>query len=533
MNRKTLVLPAVIGLLAPVLAACGGPDGGGKGGDAIVVGTTDQFVATKDAPAPFDPAFAYDAGAWNVLRQTVQMLMHVPRGGGEPVPDAASKCGFTDTQNESFRCTLRSGLKFADGDALTADDVKFSFERVLKIKNNNGPVALLSNIDTIETNGDHEIVFHLRTPDATFPYKIATPAAAIVDSGTYKADKLRDGFAADGSGPYTLETETEGDRVVKAVFTKNPQYKGDLELKNDKIELRSFADTESMEKALKEGDISMMTRTLQPEQIKDLSENPAEGIDLIEMPGLEIRYLGFDTEDSTVKSKAVRQALAAVVDRGDLASKVYPATAEPLYSLIPNTITGHRNAFFNKYGEPSRPKAAGILRSAGISTPVKLTLNYTTDHYGSATKKEFEVLQEQLNATNLFDVDIKGTEWSKFRDSQKRGEYAVYGMGWFPDFPDADNYVAPFLDEDNFLNSPYVNSEARNKLIPESRRAADRAAAAGPFERIQEIVANDVPVLPLWQGKQYVAARDDITGVEWAVNSSADLQLWELGRGVS
>ncbi|OEJ27707.1 peptide-binding protein [Streptomyces agglomeratus] len=533
MNRKTLVLPAVIGLLAPVLAACGAPDGGGKGGDAIVVGTTDQFVATKDAPAPFDPAFAYDAGAWNVLRQTVQMLMHVPRGGGEPVPDAASKCGFTDTQNESFRCTLRSGLKFADGDALTAEDVKFSVERVLKIKNNNGPVALLSNIDTIETNGDHEIVFHLRTPDATFPYKIATPAAAIVDSGTYKADKLRDGFDADGSGPYTLTTETEGDRVVKAVFTKNPQYKGDLELKNDKIELRSFADTESMEKALKDGDISLMTRTLQPEQIKDLSENPAEGIDLIEMPGLEIRYLGFDTEDSTVKSRAVRQALAAVVDRGDLASKVYPATAEPLYSLIPNTITGHRNAFFNKYGEPNRPKAAGILRSAGISTPVKLTLNYTTDHYGPATKKEFEVLQEQLNSTNLFDADIKGTEWSKFRDSQKRGEYAVYGMGWFPDFPDADNYVAPFLDEDNFLNSPYVNSEARNKLIPESRRAADRAAAAGPFERIQEIVANDVPVLPLWQGKQYVAARDDITGVEWAVNSSADLQLWELGRGVA
>lgn len=84
-----------------------------------------------------------------------------------------------------------------------------------------------------------------------------------------------------------------------------------------------------------------------------------------------------------------------------------------------------------------------------------------------------------------------------------------------------------------FLNTPYVNSETRNKLIPESRRTAERASAAKPFERIQQIVANDVPVLPLWQGKQYVAARDDITGVEWALNSSADLQLWELGHGVS
>src|SRR5690348_7276464 len=84
MNRKTLVLPAVVGLLAPVLAACGGAGSGGDGGKAIVVGTTDQFVVTKDAPAPFDPAYAYDTGAWNVLRQTVQMLVHVPRGGGVP-----------------------------------------------------------------------------------------------------------------------------------------------------------------------------------------------------------------------------------------------------------------------------------------------------------------------------------------------------------------------------------------------------------------------------------------------------------------
>ena len=75
MNRKTLVLPAVVGLLAPVLAACGGSDGGGDSGDAIVVGTTDQFTATKDAPAPFDPAYAYDVGTWNILRQTVQTLM--------------------------------------------------------------------------------------------------------------------------------------------------------------------------------------------------------------------------------------------------------------------------------------------------------------------------------------------------------------------------------------------------------------------------------------------------------------------------
>src|SRR5690242_16555513 len=109
MNRKTLVLPAVIGLLAPVLAACGGTDAGSGSSDAIGVGTTDRFTATKDAPAPLDPAYAYDVGTWNVLRQTVQTLMIQPKGDGEPVPEAAQSCGFSDSGNERYVCTLRDG----------------------------------------------------------------------------------------------------------------------------------------------------------------------------------------------------------------------------------------------------------------------------------------------------------------------------------------------------------------------------------------------------------------------------------------
>ncbi|MFJ8078785.1 ABC transporter substrate-binding protein [Streptomyces sp. NPDC096176] len=532
MNRKTLVLSAVVGLLAPVLVACGSTDSGSDGGDAIVVGTTDQFVAGADAPAPLDPAYAYDTGAWNVLRQTLQTLMHAPRGGGEPVPDAAESCIFTDNASESYRCKLRSGLTFADGTPVTAQDVKFSVQRVLDIDADNGTAALLSNIDTIETKGEDEIIFHLATPDATFPYKLSTPVAGIVSKEKYEGKKLREGFQVDGSGPYTMKTETEGDHISQVVFSKNPNYKGDLKLHNDKIVLRTFTDAASMGNALEAGDIDLMTRAMSPEQIRNLLENPKEGIELTEMPGLEIRYLAFNTTAPAVKDKAVRQAIASLVDRGQITQEVYGATAEPLYSLIPSSISAHTNSFFNKYGEPSRANAASLLSNAGINTPVKLTLHYTTDHYGEGTAKEFEALRDQLNASKLFDVKIEGAEWSKFRPAQKRGDYAVYGLGWFPDFPDPDNYTAPFLDKGNFLNSPYVSDKAL-ELIPQSRREADRTAASPAFKQIQDIVANDVPVLPLWQGKQYVAARENVSGVEWALNSSSDLQLWELFRGTA
>ncbi|MEU3371973.1 ABC transporter substrate-binding protein [Streptomyces sp. NPDC006711] len=531
MNRKTLVLPAVVGLLAPVLAACGGSQSGGDGGKTIVVGTTDQFVATKDAPAPFDPAHAYETGIWNVMMQTTQSLVHVPRGGGLPVPDAASSCGFTDKENESYRCTLRTGLEFSDGTKVTATDVKYSIQRVMDIKDDNGPGGLLDNIDTMETKGDAEIVFHLKTPDATFPYKLATPAAGIVPKDKYEPKKLRSGFQIDGSGPYKMKAEVKNDQAVKVTFTKNPNYKGDVKFANDKVELRSFPTAEAMGTALDKGDIDLMARAMSPGQIQQMQVSPNKDVNLVEMPGLEIRYLAFNTDDPAVKNKAVRQAMAQSIDRGALVSKVYGQSAEPLYSLIPTSIAGHTNSFFNKYGEASKAKAAQILKAANISTPVKLTLNYTKDHYGSITAEEFKNLSEQLNATGLFSTTVQGTEWSKFRPAQKKGEYAVYGLGWFPDFPDPDNFVAPFFDKDNFLNTPYVSTDIRNTLIPESRVAADRNQASKSFEQIQDIVANDVPVIPLWQGKQYVAARTDITGTEWAIDSSSNLRLWELGRG--
>ncbi|MEE1800127.1 ABC transporter substrate-binding protein [Streptomyces sp. JV176] len=531
MNRKTLALSAALGLLVPVLAGCGGSDGGSGGGEAIVVGTTDQYIATKDGPAPLDPAFAYDTGTWNVLRQVVQTLVSVPRGGGKPIPDAASECGFTDRANESYRCTLREGLKFPGGDAITADDVKFSIQRALDIQDESGVATLLGNIDTMESDGARKIVFHLKSPDATFPYKLTTPVAGILSAKDYSPKKVRKGFELSGSGPYTLKTEVKGDAVVKAVFTKNPDYKGSVKLQNDKVELRPFKTPDDMGKALDAGDIDMMTRAMSPEQVQALVEKPRDDIQLTEMPGLEIRYLAFDTDDPLVKDKAVRQAMAYIIDRGQIVTKAYGAMAEPLYSLVPSTVATHTNPFFNKYGDGDVSKAVSLLENAGVTTPVKLTLNYTTDHYGSATGKEFETLRDQLNATNLFDVDIKGHEWKEFRPNGQKGEYAVYGMGWFPDFPDPDTYVGPFFDKPNFLNSPYDNLKIRTELLPESRRQADRSAATKAFGQIQNLVADEVPVLPLWQGKQYVASRTEISGVEWAVNSSAELHLWELGHG--
>ncbi|MDJ0343798.1 ABC transporter substrate-binding protein [Streptomyces sp. H10-C2] len=531
MNRKLLALPVVVvGLISPVLAGCG--SGSGSGADkAIVVGTTDEFHLSPKSPAPLDPVTGYDIQTWNVFYNTFQTLLRFPRSGTDPEPEAAKECHFTDGLGEQYRCTLRDGLQFSNGHALTSKDVKFSIDRMLAIKDENGPYSLLTNVDKVETPDEATVVFHLKDPDATFPYKLATPAADIVDSEVYDAKKQHAGFDMVGSGPYQLESFKEGD---SAVFTKNPHYKGTIKLNNSKIELKFFKNSTDMGKALKAGDIDVMNRSMTPAQLNELNVANDKDVKLTEAPGTEIRYLVFNTADPVVKQKAVRQAVAQIVDRQAITRDVYQRTTEPLYSIVPAGITGHANSFYNSYGVPNAQNARKTLRDAGITSPVELTLSYTTEHYGEATAQEFQLLKKQLEATGLFKIKLQGvSDWHAYTEGGRKHQFQVYGMGWFPDFPDPDNYIAPFLDKESFLELAYSNSVIQNQLIKSTRQKTQRSATITDFTAAQNIVATDVPLLPLWQGKQYLAARSDITGTEWTLNASSTTQFWELGRGVT
>ncbi|GAA4945830.1 hypothetical protein GCM10023238_10220 [Streptomyces heliomycini] len=106
--------------------------------------------------------------------------------------------------------------------------------------------ALLSTVDTVETQGDREVIFHLKSADATFPYKLSTPVAGIVNPDNYDKGKLREGFEIDGSGPYTFEGKVEDSTLVSATFTKNPSYKGALKVNNDKVEMVSYDSADAM-----------------------------------------------------------------------------------------------------------------------------------------------------------------------------------------------------------------------------------------------------------------------------------------------
>ncbi|MBC7272484.1 MAG: ABC transporter substrate-binding protein [Streptomyces sp.] len=525
MNKRNQwpVLPIVVGLASGLLTGCGTETGGsGQGGSHVVMGMSDDVLAT-------DPASGYDPGSWLLFNNVFQSLLSFPNGGTDPQPEAAEDCAFEDTRTTVYQCTLKDGLKFSNGDPLTSKDVKFSFDRMLKIDDADGPAVMFPMLEEIETPDDRTVVFKLNAPDATFPSKIASGAGSIVNHREYDADGLRTDAEASGSGPYKLDSFSDDE----AVFSVNENYRGTAEVQNEGITLKFFhGDQGALKTALQNSDIDIAYRGLTAGDIADLEQSSdGSGIEVVEGSSAEVQHLVFNMDDPVAGKLGVRQAIAHLLDREALVQDVYQGTATPLYSIIPAGILGHNTAFFDTYGaHPSKSKAAAALAAEGITDKVKLTLWSTPSRYGPATDQELKAIAGQLNASGLFAADVKSVAFDQYEKDIEAGKYGVYVKGWVPDYPDADNFTSPFFGEGNVLSNNYGNDTITGTLIPNTAAESDRTAAERDFGRLQNIVAEELPVLPVWQAKQYAVVGDGVYGLEYCLDASTVFRFWELRK---
>ncbi|SNX57223.1 peptide/nickel transport system substrate-binding protein [Streptomyces sp. TLI_55] len=517
------VLPIMAGLASGLLTGCGSENGeSGSGGSTVVMGMSDDVLAT-------DPASGYDPGSWLLFNNVFQSLLSFPKGGTEPVPEAAESCGFSDSQTKVFKCTLKDGLKFSNGDDLTSEDVKFSFDRMLKINDDAGPAIMFPMLDKVETPNEKTVVFHLNTPDATFPSKLASGAGSIVDHSQYDADKLREDGEAVGSGPYKLDSFDDGE----AVFSVNENYEGSAKIKNSGVTLKFGVDQAQLKQDLTDNKIDIAYRGLSASDISDIEAAGSDAdVELVEGTSAEVQHLVFNMDDPVAGKLGVRKAIAYLLDRDALMAKVYQGTATSLYSIIPAGIAGHNTAFFDTYGaRPSKAKAAAALNTEGITGKVKLTLWSTPTRYGPSTDQELKAIAGQLNDSGLFAADVKSVAYDQYEKDIAKGKYGVYVKGWVPDYPDADNFTAPFFGKGNVLSNNYTNSTITDTLIPRTAAQSDRAATDSDYGHLQDVVAAELPVLPLWQAKQYAVVRDSVYGLEYCLDASTVFRFWEISKG--
>lgn len=538
LSRAAVVLAA--STLA--LAACTGPSGNNdaEGGTESGSATTAITLGTTDKVTSLDPAGSYDNGSFMVMNQIYPFLMNNEPGSPEPLPDMAESAEFTSPTE--FTVKLKPGLKWANGSDLDSKDVKHSFDRQLAIADPNGPSTLLGNLESVETPDATTVVFTLKVAnDQTFPQVLSSPVGPIVDDEVFPADALLDDqeivSANAFGGQYVIDSYNKNNLVS---FAANDAYDGVLGTPaNEQAAIKYYADANNMKLEVQQGMIDVAWRSLTPTDIEDLEAQ--DELTVHKGPGGELRYIvfnfnsmpfGADTaEADAAKALAVRQAAANLVDREAIASDVYKDTYTPVYSFVPQGFTGATEPLKEKYGDNGGPDidaAKELLEAAGVETPVKLALQYNPDHYGPNSGDEYAMVKAQLEADGLFEVDLKSTEWVTYQQ-QRVTDYPAYQLGWFPDYSDADNFLAPFFATDNFLSNGYENAEV-DALISEQRGEADEAKRAEMIGQLQDMVAEDLSTLPLLQGAQVAVAGKDVQGVDSTLDASFKFRLGVLSK---
>ncbi|MBZ4320891.1 ABC transporter substrate-binding protein [Streptomyces huiliensis] len=509
------VVVAALALMSAGLSGCSILSSDDEGEKPIVVGTTDRVSG-------LDPAAVYDAGSWSLFGNVYQSLLTFTPGSDVPTPDAAKSCGFQDESRQTYACTLRSGLKFTNGHPLTAKDVKFSFDRILRIKAKEGPADLLDTLKSVETEGDSKVTFHLRTSDAVFPAKIASGLGSIVDSRSYPADGIRTGNEADGSGPYRLKRYAPGST---AELVPNEDYRGVNKGTGTPVTVRYYPEPQQLKNAWDKSEIEVATRDMPAAALSALSLGDND-FRVSETASAATRFLVFNLKRTPLKEAAVRRAVASLVDRVAIGRDIHKRTVEPLYSLIPQGVFGHSTSFYDRYPKPDPESARRLLRSAGVTAPVRFTLAFSK---GVSTREEAALIKKQLEATGLFQVDARYVEWAEFQKGRARGDYDAYVMGWLADYPDADTFTSPLVGKANNLYSGYANDRV-DKLIRDAQRSGRREGSTDAYRDIQKIVAEDVPLVPLWQKKEFMLSKESISGAQYLIDRSGLWRLWRLGR---
>jgi len=542
-RRRGLVLATGLAASALVLTGCGGGGTPGTassaGGDAasgtITIGTSDKI--TK-----LDPAGSYDNGSFAVMNQIFPFLMNTPYGSPDVQPDIAESASFTSPTEYTVK--LKPGLKFASGHDLTSSDVKFTFDRQVKINDPNGPAYLLGNLDSVSAPDPTTVVFKLKTPnDQTFPQVLSSPAGPIVDEQVFSPTAVttdQDIVAGKAFAGQYIITSYDFNNLIQ--YKANPDYKGVLPpAKTGTVNVKYYATESNLKLDVASNAIDVAFRSLPATDIADLRTN--NKVKVVDGPGGEIRYIVFNfntmpfgakTSDADPKKAlAVRQAMADLVDRQAISDQVYKGTFKPLYSYVPAGLTGATESLKPLYGDgsggPSADKAKQALSDAGVTTPVELKLQYNPDHYGSGSADEYGMVKDQLESSGLFKVDLQSTEYVQYSKDRVADVYPMYQLGWYPDYSDADNYLTPFFSKNNFLSNHYDNP-AVQKLITEQLGTTDKAARTKIIEQIQNEEAKDLSTLPLLQGAQVAVVGSTVSGADQTLDASFKFRYGALSK---
>ncbi|MEX3103272.1 ABC transporter substrate-binding protein [Streptomyces sp. V2] len=523
-------------VVAAGVAACGPDDNdakGSSGADATPHKGGTLSVLNANPQKNLDPARLYTSGGGNVPSLLFRTLTTRNRENGaegaKVVPDLATDTGRPNKDATVWTYTLKEGLKYEDGTAITTADIKYGIERsfapelsggapylrdwLVGAADYQGPYKDPKGLAAIETPDARTIVFHLNKPEGEFPF-LATqtqfaPVPKAKDTGTKYIEHPV------SSGPYKVVTnENNGEHVV---LDRNPNWSAatDAERKAypDKIDVRSGLDSAVINQRLSASqgaDAAAVTT--------DTNLGPAELAKVTGDKNLAARvgtghfgytnYIAFNPKVKPFDDPKVRQAISYAVDRSSVVNAAGgSALAEPATTYLPNQKSFGYTPYdlFPAGATGNAAKAKELLKEAGHPNGLTVTLTHSNDKNFETSPEIATAIQDALKKAGIT-VKLQGLEDNDYSDTVQsvKTEPGFFLAHWGADWPSGGPFLAPIFDGRQIVkdganfNSAQLNDKSVNDEIDAINKLTDLNAAAKRWGALDKKIGEQALTVPLF-----------------------------------
>ncbi|WP_432009083.1 ABC transporter substrate-binding protein [Streptomyces bacillaris] len=524
-------------VLAAGAAACGPEDSKGGDSGSGAEGTPQKggtlTVLNRSPQQDFDPARLYTSGGGNVPSLVFRTLTTRNREdgaeGAKVVPDLATDLGRPNEDATVWTYTLKEGLKYEDGTAITSADIKYGIERsfapelsggapylrdwLIGGADYQGPYKEKKGLDSIEVPDDRTIVFRLNKPEGEFPFLATqtqtTPVPKAKDTGTkYEEHPV-------SSGPYrVVSNENDGERLI---LERNPHWSAatDEERKAypDRIDVRSGLDATVINQRLSasQGPDAAAVTT-------DTNLGPAELAKVGSDKKLAARvgtghfgytnYIAFNPEVKPFDDPKVRQAIAYAVDRTSVINAAGGSSlAEPATTFLPERdFFGHTPYDHFPAGKTGNAeKAKELLKEAGHEKGLTVTLTHSNAKDFQSSPEIATAIQAALKKAGIT-VKLQGLEDNDYSDTTHDAKRTpgFFLSRWGADWPSGGPFLAPIFDgrqivrDGSNYNAAFLNDPEVNKEIDEINKLTDLKAAAARWGALDSKIGEKALTVPLF-----------------------------------
>ena len=396
---------------------------------------------------------------------------------------------------------LRKGVKFHNGRELVAEDVKYSYERILNPKTGSQVRPDFEVIDQIAVPDRSTVVVTLKRPYARFLGMLDGDWAAIVPRE--EVEKYGDlNTHPVGTGPFRFASRAANQHVT---LERNPDYYEPGKPYLDKVVFKIIPDEFALMADLKAGNTDLVF-TAPTQMLDELKKTP--GIKYLETPSSIVTFMYLNTQREPFSKLAARQALAAAIDKATIVQAAYQAIGQPVASLVPSTSPVKVTVAEPPHGVD---RARALLREAGYPNGYTFTLNVLGS---AATSKAIaETMQAQLKQAGIT-MNIVYTEPGIYEEQVVRKhdfQAATDGTSEHPD-PDVKLYIRLHSKGGTNL-AGYANPQV-DALLDQGRQQMDPAQRAATYSKALAQIVADVPVVTFAELKFYVLVRDRVQGFE-------------------